>query len=218
VLGVLLVAMIWRLPATDGPVDALSLAFPVYYVVLSLWHRRHGRQDIAAKITPFTRSPTSPDAPSADDPDRVPSRHHLPDGLHRPARLRHHHPAAAVLRRVVRRQRVHGRPAGHQLLADAVPVLAHLGTAVGPHRAAAHHPAGPGIGSCVSYLVLAQADSRSRSSSWRASSAALPAPTSRPRRPTSPTSPRPRTGRGAWAWWARPSAWASSSGPRSAAS
>ncbi len=42
--AVLLTWMIWRLPATDGPWLALSLVFPVYYVVLSLWlhaSRRH---------------------------------------------------------------------------------------------------------------------------------------------------------------------------------
>ncbi len=46
VWSVLLLTMIWRLPATDGPWHALSLVFPVYYVALSLWlHRRHARQD-----------------------------------------------------------------------------------------------------------------------------------------------------------------------------
>ena len=29
--------MVWRLPETDGPVTALSLVFPVYYIALSLW-------------------------------------------------------------------------------------------------------------------------------------------------------------------------------------
>jgi phosphatidylcholine synthase len=29
--------MIWRLPAVDGPWTIVSLAFPVYYVMLSLW-------------------------------------------------------------------------------------------------------------------------------------------------------------------------------------
>jgi len=29
--------IIWRLPSVDGPWTALSLVFPVYYVVLSLW-------------------------------------------------------------------------------------------------------------------------------------------------------------------------------------
>lgn len=35
--AVLLVWMIWRLPATDGPWMALSLVFPVYYFLLSFW-------------------------------------------------------------------------------------------------------------------------------------------------------------------------------------
>ena len=35
--GVLLVWMLWRLPAVDGPWTALSLIFPAYYVALSLW-------------------------------------------------------------------------------------------------------------------------------------------------------------------------------------
>ncbi len=29
--------MVWRLPAVDGPWALISLIFPVYYVVLSLW-------------------------------------------------------------------------------------------------------------------------------------------------------------------------------------
>lgn len=41
ILGVtwalLVVAMVWRLPATDGPWMALSLVFPVYYAALSAW-------------------------------------------------------------------------------------------------------------------------------------------------------------------------------------
>lgn len=37
-----LFALIWRLPATDGPWTALSLAYPAYYVGLSLW--LHGRE------------------------------------------------------------------------------------------------------------------------------------------------------------------------------
>ena len=40
----LVLVMIWRLPATDGPWTALSLVFPVYYTVLSLWlHARSPR-------------------------------------------------------------------------------------------------------------------------------------------------------------------------------
>jgi phosphatidylcholine synthase len=44
VWGALVLVMIWRLPATDGPWPALSLVFPVYYTVLSLWlHARSAR-------------------------------------------------------------------------------------------------------------------------------------------------------------------------------
>ena len=40
----LIVVIIWRLPATDGPWTALSLVFPVYYAALSLWlHARSPR-------------------------------------------------------------------------------------------------------------------------------------------------------------------------------
>lgn len=35
--AVLFAWMLWRLPAVDGPWTLLSLIFPVYYVVLSLW-------------------------------------------------------------------------------------------------------------------------------------------------------------------------------------
>lgn len=35
--AVLMVGMIWRLPATDGPWRALSIVFPAYYIALSLW-------------------------------------------------------------------------------------------------------------------------------------------------------------------------------------
>ena len=42
--AVLVLVMIWRLPATDGPWTALSLVFPIYYTVLSLWlHARPSR-------------------------------------------------------------------------------------------------------------------------------------------------------------------------------
>jgi phosphatidylcholine synthase len=42
--GGLVLVMIWRLPATDGPWAALSLVFPVYYTLLSLWqHARSTR-------------------------------------------------------------------------------------------------------------------------------------------------------------------------------
>jgi phosphatidylcholine synthase len=40
----LVLLIIWRLPATDGPWTALSLVFPVYYTALSLWlHARTPR-------------------------------------------------------------------------------------------------------------------------------------------------------------------------------
>jgi phosphatidylcholine synthase len=35
--SMLLLFIMWRLPATDGPWAVLSLVFPVYYVALSLW-------------------------------------------------------------------------------------------------------------------------------------------------------------------------------------
>jgi phosphatidylcholine synthase len=37
VWGLLVILMVWRLPATDGPWAALSLVFPVYYSILSFW-------------------------------------------------------------------------------------------------------------------------------------------------------------------------------------
>jgi phosphatidylcholine synthase len=40
--AVLMVVVVWRLPATDGPWAALSLVFPVYYTLLSLY--LHARQ------------------------------------------------------------------------------------------------------------------------------------------------------------------------------
>jgi phosphatidylcholine synthase len=40
VWSALLVLMVWRLPATDGPWMALSLVFPIYYFALSLWLHR----------------------------------------------------------------------------------------------------------------------------------------------------------------------------------
>lgn len=35
--GALMVWMVWRLPATDGPWALLSLMFPTYYTLLSIW-------------------------------------------------------------------------------------------------------------------------------------------------------------------------------------
>jgi phosphatidylcholine synthase len=35
--AVLALWMLWRLPSTDGPWTVVSLAFPVYYMALSLW-------------------------------------------------------------------------------------------------------------------------------------------------------------------------------------
>jgi phosphatidylcholine synthase len=44
--GLLVIAVIWRLPATDGPWATLSLVFPVYYVALSLYlHGQDQKQD-----------------------------------------------------------------------------------------------------------------------------------------------------------------------------
>jgi phosphatidylcholine synthase len=42
--GVVLIWIVWRLPATDGPWIWLSLVFPVYYMALSLWLDRRSRQ------------------------------------------------------------------------------------------------------------------------------------------------------------------------------
>ena len=40
--GILTIAVVWRLPATDGPWAALSLVFPAYYTILSLYlHSRN---------------------------------------------------------------------------------------------------------------------------------------------------------------------------------
>jgi phosphatidylcholine synthase len=41
----LLVLIVWRLPATDGPWIALSFVFPVYYLVLSLWLSAFARRN-----------------------------------------------------------------------------------------------------------------------------------------------------------------------------
>ena len=44
VWGLLLAWITWRLPDVDGPWIALSLVFPVYYFLLSLWLDRQSRQ------------------------------------------------------------------------------------------------------------------------------------------------------------------------------
>jgi phosphatidylcholine synthase len=46
--AVLMVVVVWRLPATDGPWAALSLVFPVYYTILSLY--LHSRNKITQPI------------------------------------------------------------------------------------------------------------------------------------------------------------------------
>lgn len=35
--GVIMIVILWRLPATDGPWPALAMVFPVYYFALSMW-------------------------------------------------------------------------------------------------------------------------------------------------------------------------------------
>jgi phosphatidylcholine synthase len=42
--GALLVWILWRFPAVDGPWIWLSFAFPVYYLALSLWLDRRSRK------------------------------------------------------------------------------------------------------------------------------------------------------------------------------
>lgn len=44
VWGVLLAWITWRLPATDGPWVGMSLVFPAYYFLLSLWLDRQSRK------------------------------------------------------------------------------------------------------------------------------------------------------------------------------
>ena len=44
VWGVLLAWITWRLPVTDGPWAGLSLIFPAYYFLLSLWLDRRSRK------------------------------------------------------------------------------------------------------------------------------------------------------------------------------
>ena len=41
--AMLILVLVWRLPATDGPWLALSLIFPVYYTLLSLWLHARSR-------------------------------------------------------------------------------------------------------------------------------------------------------------------------------
>jgi phosphatidylcholine synthase len=41
--GIVTIWVVWRLPRTDGPWVMLSLIFPVYYVLLSLWLDRRSR-------------------------------------------------------------------------------------------------------------------------------------------------------------------------------
>jgi phosphatidylcholine synthase len=43
--AVLMIAVVWRLPATDGPWAALSLVFPIYYTALSLYLHVRQRTD-----------------------------------------------------------------------------------------------------------------------------------------------------------------------------
>ena len=42
--AVLLMWVVWRLPATDGPWLLLSLIFPIYYMLLSFWLDRRSRR------------------------------------------------------------------------------------------------------------------------------------------------------------------------------
>ena len=35
--GIIMIVIMWRLPATDGPWSALAVVFPVYYFALSIW-------------------------------------------------------------------------------------------------------------------------------------------------------------------------------------
>jgi phosphatidylcholine synthase len=50
--AVLIVVMMWRLPATDGPWMWLSLVFPAYYAAVSLWlHRRDITRSPVHQIT-----------------------------------------------------------------------------------------------------------------------------------------------------------------------
>ena len=48
VWGILVLVVVWRLPATDGPWFALSHVSPIYYYALSLW--LHGRDRAAGPL------------------------------------------------------------------------------------------------------------------------------------------------------------------------
>jgi len=50
--GLLLIWIVWRLPATDLGVIHLSLAFPAYYLLLSLWLDRRSRRLATASPAP----------------------------------------------------------------------------------------------------------------------------------------------------------------------
>ena len=78
----------------------------------------------------------------SDEP--VTAHRRLRHGLHRPAGVRDHHPAPAVLCGVVRGARLHASAMLVDLvLADAVHLRAHLGALVGSRGPAADHPVRP---------------------------------------------------------------------------
>ena len=43
--AVLVLVVVWRLPATDGPWAALSMIFPVYYTALSFYLHMRQKPD-----------------------------------------------------------------------------------------------------------------------------------------------------------------------------
>ena len=122
----------------------------------------------------------------------VAARHHLRHGFHRPARLRHHHSAAAVLRRVIRRQSAFtiGLLGTSFSLMQFVfsPVWGRWSDRIGRKPIILVGL----LGSCVSYVALALAGSlvadvrRAHHRRHRRREHC------RPRRPTSPTSRRRR--------------------------
>ena len=136
--------------------------------------------------------------PPLTPPPRVAAPHHLPHRLHRPARVRHHHPAAAVLRRALRRVGADGGPAVDLVLAGAVPVRAVLGPAVGPDRAAARDPDRPARLGHSSYAFFALATSLPMLFLARTPRRHCRRQHLRPRRRSSPTPRHPRRGRRAW--------------------